>query len=149
MSESVSVPAVAEGVDTRAIAHVIYAREKRLVIGLALAWAAISGVISPFLSSGEILVELLLDVPYLILVLKWCLIDAVQRGQPLGRVMRFALILLMLFALAVYLLRSRGVAGILAVIQMVLLVVLVIAINFAFQVATLNLGQAAGLWVLE
>ncbi len=149
MSEPVSVPAFADGVDASDIVRVNYARQKRQVMGLALAWAAISGVIAPFLFSEETIVELLLDVPYLVLVLKWCLIDAAQRGQQLGRVMRFALLLLMLFALAVYLLRSRGVAGILAVIQTLLFLALVIAINYAFQLATLHLGQAAGLWTLE
>lgn len=149
MSEPVSVPAFAEGVDASDIVRVIYACQKRQLIGLALVWAAISGVISPFLFPQERIVELLLDVPYLVLVLKWCLIDAAQRGQQLGRVMRFALILLILFALAVYLLRSRGIAGILAVIQTLLLLVLVIAINYDFELATLHLGQAAGLWTLE
>lgn len=149
MSEPVSVPAVAEAVETSDVVRPNHARQKRQVMGLAMAWAAISGVIAPFLFPQERIVELLLGVPYVVLVLKWCLIDAAQRGQQLGRVMRFALILLTLFALAVYLLRSRGIAGILAVIQTLLLLALVIAINYAFQLATLHLGQAAGLWRLE
>lgn len=149
MSEPVSVPAVAEAVDSSDVVRPDYARQKRQVMGLALVWAAISGVIAPFLFPQERIVELLLGVPYVVLVLKWCLIDAAQRGQQLGRVMRFALILLTLFALAVYLLRSRGIAGILAVIQTLLFLVLVIAINYAFELATLHLGQSAGLWRLE
>lgn len=149
MSELISEPAAAEIEDTSHLRNIHYARQKRWVLGLMLLWAALAGVIAPFVASDEPVVQLLLSAPIIMRVLKWCLIDADQRGQQVGRGMRIALIVVMLVGLVIYLLRTRGIKGILAVIQALLFTALLLMINVAFEFATLHLGQAAGLWLLE
>ena len=87
------------------------ATKKRRIILMLLAYSLIAGIIVCFLPEEETVLEFIFGLPFLILGIAWCYIDAWERDYRLGRLMQITLVLLFAIGLPVYIFRTRGVGG--------------------------------------
>ena len=128
-------------------AHTVdYAAKKRRIVLMLLAYSAMLGVISCFLPAEDTPLDFIVGLPFLILGISWCFIDAGEREHRIGRLMKFALVLLFIVGFPVYVFQTRGVRGLRTIVLALLLVGVMIACVFATGFVTLFLGAAIGLW---
>jgi hypothetical protein len=126
------------------VEEINFAVRKRRVVWMLLAYSAILGVIMYFLPDEETPGDFIIGLPILILGIWWCYIDAEERGDRIGGLLRWVLVLLFFVGFPVYVFRSRGVRGY-ATIGFTLLLAGAMAIcmfSTAFQ--TLFLGYQFG-----
>lgn len=109
-------------------------------------YSMLLGVINCFLPEHDTFMDVFVAVPQLALVMVWCDTDAKQRGTPLGRWFRLALILLLGVALPWYLMRSRGIRGLITVVAAITFGVALWLLEQAAQIVTLQIGESMGLW---
>ncbi len=88
-----------------------YRRVKRRVLLTSAAFAFLLGPFWVLYDEGSLqsrLVDLAMILGSGLLILGWCYYDSLERGRSLGTGFRLLVVLLGVFALFIYLLRSRG-----------------------------------------
>lgn len=123
-----------------------YAAKKRRILMLLLAYSAIVGVVSCFLPLEDRALAFIVGLPLLILGISWCLTDAAERDDRIGRLMTIILVLIFIVGLPIYLLQTRGIGAFKSLGWTLLIVAAMFACSFATEFATLYVGEVAGLW---
>jgi hypothetical protein len=98
--------------DTGAEAKAVdFAAKKRRVVWMLFGYSAILGMMASFLPEEETPGDFIVGIPFLILGIWWCFLDAEERGERIGGLLRWVLVLLFFVGFPVYIFRSRGVSG--------------------------------------
>ena len=123
--------------------------KSRRIVLMLLAYSAILGIIICFLPEEDTPLDYVVEFPLLILAVAWCFEDAHQRGHRIGRTMRFVLILFFLVGFPIYLFQTRGFGAFKSLGMALLLVGLMFTCMVATALATMYIGDAAGLWEIS
>lgn len=123
-----------------------YAVKKRRIVLALLAYSAIVGVMACFLPEDTPPLDFIVGLPFVLLGNLWCYIDAGQREDRIGRLMKWALVLIFVVGFPVYVFQTRGIRGLQTIVLALLLVVAMVVCMYATACVTLFLGNAIGLW---
>ncbi len=121
-------------------------RTKRRILMFLFAYAAALGAIVCFLPEDGDVLEFIVGLPLLILGIWWCHTDAAQHAFEIGRFTRLLLFLVFFLGLLLYFFQTRGIRGVFPLAYSILLVGALWLCMFVTQIATLYMGDAAGLW---
>ncbi len=93
-----------------------FGRKKRRILFMLFGYSALFGVlvvISLIFNPQDkpSLMNIVISIPWIALILWWCLIDAEQHDHWMGKFMRIGLILLPIVAFPIYIFKTRGIAG--------------------------------------
>ena len=91
--------------------HPDYSRNKIIVISIGFALQILNGVVSAFSdeqSSAALIVFYVAGFALNFLAFAWCYYDSAERGESLSVGWRFAIIIIGLFGLIIYLFSTRG-----------------------------------------
>jgi hypothetical protein len=124
--------------------QVDYAWKKRRIILLLLAYAAILGVILSFLPEEESSLDVF-GLPYLIMGIVWCFIDASEHDHRIGSPMKLVLVFFFLVGFPIYLFQTRGLRAFKTLAYTFLLIVAIFASTFVTGFATTYIGDLTGL----
>jgi len=94
--------------------EVAYKKEKRkvlIILGVAQIVVTLAGVVLGRFEAVSSFIAILSAVGWAVGILAWIKIDAEQRAEDVSSGLRFAIIILGVFALAYYLFKTRGLAG--------------------------------------
>ena len=125
-----------------------FARRKRRILVWLLVYAGLFGVVLVFLDESNRLIDFLSGLPVLVLGIAWCHVDAEQHDYRMGRIMRVSLILLFGLAFPIYLLRTRGLNGLVTLGLTVLFAAAMCVCLSATAFLTLFIGYLADAWEL-
>jgi hypothetical protein len=110
------------------------AKRKRLIWMLVLSIAA--GVAEVLLPDAERAIQIADSFAIVLLIASWCQLDAHQRNETLGRLLRLTIIFFTFVGLPVYLFRTRGIRGFLSLFLALLFYVLLIALQLGSMALT-------------
>ncbi len=86
----------------------ILAEKKQSILIILLIYCGLYGFISGLLVETNPVLSFVIGLPITILVLTWCLNDAVQLDHRIGKVMRIGLIFFGYIAFPIYVFQTRG-----------------------------------------
>jgi hypothetical protein len=87
----------------------IYSRNKRVIIITGILLLVITSPLNLFFDEKSLqIVDLLTVIGFNILIFAWCHYDSLERNEPFGAGWRLLIIILGIFALFIYLLKTRG-----------------------------------------
>lgn len=111
-----------------------YEQPKSNVITAAAIFAALTAPISIIFAQGtwqNFVAELIFILGFSLLILRWCYLDRLERGHPLGSGFRVLIVFFGVIALFIYLIKSRGLKhGLRSVGEAFLVCVAIILIMF-------------------
>ena len=112
------------------------AKRRRLIWMASL--SVVSGVVQQLLVDGEMgrPLQLVSALATTVLIASWCHVDARQRDFTIGRGMFLTIVFLTFLGVPIYLLRTRGVRGIVSILLAVLFVVLMVVLEEAAILVT-------------
>ena len=108
---------------------------------MLLAYSAIFGVICIFLPDEDSPLDFIAGLPFLIMSIAWCFIDADEHDHQIGRLMKLVLVLLFIVGFPIYIFQTRGIRG----IKTLALATCLVAVMAACALSTLYVGYALGL----
>ena len=109
--------------------------KRRRLIGL-LVLAAVAGIAMQAMDSAEREIEILEGICIAVLVTSWCTVDAHERGSTIGKLQFVGLVFFTFIGLPVYLIRSRGVRGVLSTLLGLLFYFAMIGVQIAAMLVT-------------
>ncbi len=124
-----------------------YSAKKRRTVILLLAYSAILGILSCFLPEADSTLDFIVGLPWLILGISWCFIDAAERDHRIGLFMRLLLVFVFVIGLPTYLFQTRGFGAFKALALTMVLIAAMCGCVMAAAYVTSYAGEAAGLWV--
>ncbi|MGD9636840.1 MAG: hypothetical protein AB7G28_16455 [Pirellulales bacterium] len=125
-----------------------YATKKLRAVWMLLGYSAILGVIECFLPEENSPIDVVLGVPALVLAIWWCFLDADERGDRIGGVLKWILILFFYVGFPIYVFRSRSVRGFVTLAHAFLLVCGMVVCMISTATITLFVGHLFGWWDL-
>ncbi len=123
-----------------------YSAKKLRTVILLLAYSAIVGILSCFLPEEDSTLDFIVGLPWLVLGISWCFIDAAEREHRIGLFTRLLLILVFVIGLPTYLFQTRGFGAFKTIALTMVLVAAMCGCLIAAAYVTLYAGDAAGLW---
>ena len=116
---------VPDGLPPESYEHPVeFHRQKRNVLLAAIALSFVAGVISAFIEDGSSKEEFILAIAIFgeaILLMSWCVYDSYERDYRMSRALRIVIVLFAGVGYPYYLLRTRGVRGLITLFVTVLI----------------------------
>ena len=106
----------------------IYSRNKRIIIVIGILLLVITSPLNLFIDEKSLqIIDFLTVVGFNIIIFSWCHYDSLERNEPFAAGWRLLIILLGIFALFIYLVKTRGFKqGLIAVGKTILIFVVAI-----------------------
>lgn len=123
-----------------------HAWRKRRIVLLLLIYSAFLGIIMCFVPEESTSLDFLIGLPFLILGIAWCFIDASERDHRIGRLTKLALVLFFVVGLPIYLFQTRVLGAFKTFALILLLIAAMLTSMFVTAFASLYIGILTGLW---
>ncbi len=85
------------------------------ILGGFVGWSATLGVLTAFWPNPSPIFSVVLNIPFIVLLINWCQNDGERFGIRIGKWSRLGLIFIFPVALCVHFFRTRGIRGFMAI----------------------------------
>jgi hypothetical protein len=124
-------------------------QKKRRTLLMLLGYSALHGFLVPieimYNPEGKAnLLYIVLQIPFIVLILMWCVVDADQRNHNIGKMMKIGLILLGVVAFPIYIFQTRGIAGFKSLFLAILFLAAMFFFTFLTAGMTILIGVMSG-----